>query len=154
MLDTRRILLPAVLLLSATAAVQAEDGLYAAGSIGVTEEHFDSSYLSASSNDVSYQIGLGYRAFGVLAGELDYVGFPRAYSGINYADTYGVGVSVLGFLPIQVVDVYGRLGLFDYRANAFQSAPYSYSFHENGSESHLRWGRRHALGQRRRTPRI
>ena len=59
---------------------------------------------------------------------------PRAYSGINYADTDGIGVSALGFLPIQVVDVYGRLGLFDCRANAFQSAPYSYSFHGNGSD--------------------
>ena len=48
MLDTRRILLPAVLLLSATAAVQAEDGLYAGGSIGVTERTLRcSTYLSA-----------------------------------------------------------------------------------------------------------
>jgi hypothetical protein len=134
MQHTRRILLFAALLLGATAVVQAEDGLYAAGSIGVTQEHYDSSYLNASSNDVSYQIGLGYRVFGVLAGELDYVGFPRAYSGINYADTYGVGVSVLGFLPISLLDVYGRVGLFDYRTNAYQSAPFNYSFHESGSD--------------------
>ena len=52
-----------------------------------------------------------------LAGELNYVGFGRAYSGINYADTDGVGVSASGFLPIPVVDLYGRLGLVDWRTD-------------------------------------
>ena len=76
MLDTRRILLPAVLLLSATAAVQAEDGLYAAGSIGVTEEHFDSSYLSASSNDVELPDRPGLSRLRRTRGRTRLRGFP------------------------------------------------------------------------------
>lgn len=134
--STLRILLLATLLLDATAAARAQgspDGLYVAGSIAHAEEHFDSSVFYASSNDIGYQVGVGYRAFGVLAGELDYVGFPRAYSGINYADNYGVGFSVLGFLPIPVVDIYGRLGWFGDRTNAYTFAPDT-SFHHTGSD--------------------
>ena len=67
----------------------------------------------------------------MVSGEFDYVGFSRAFSGINYADTYGVGLFALAYLPIPVVNLFGKVGLVDWRTNA--SSPL-FSFHRTGSD--------------------
>jgi hypothetical protein len=113
------------------AAFGANDGLYIGGSLGQSEEHFDASTYFVRSDDTAYKIEAGFRPLDVIAGEVDYVSFGRASGGVNYADTYGVGVFALGYLPIPVVDVYGRLGVVNWRTNV--TSPYE-SFRRTGSD--------------------
>jgi len=116
--------------LTATPAAFAADGLYVGGSVGATDQHFDAQTFDVHGSNTGYQVALGLRPIKLLAGEVDYVGFGRASGGVNYADTYGVGVAALGFLPIPLVDLYGRVGLMDFRTNA--NSP-SLSFHRTGA---------------------
>jgi hypothetical protein len=118
--------------LSATAAL-ADDtiGPYIGGSIGQSSERFHPSAYSVRAQDTGYEVAAGWRPLNLLAGELDYVGFGRAHGGVSYADTYGVGAFALAYLPIPVVDVYGRLGLMNWRSDV--TSPFS-SFHRSGSD--------------------
>jgi hypothetical protein len=123
-------------------------GLYAGGSIGPSSERFRPDAYSLRAQNTGYQAALGIRPIDLFAAELDYVNFGRAYGGVNYADTDGVGVSALGFLPIPLVDVYGRLGVTNLRTDV--SSPYQ-SFHRSGADlsygvgAGMHWG---SLGAR------
>ena len=148
---------PGIVLLAASclpvgAALADEDsgqyGLYAGGSIGPSSERFRSDAYSLRAQNTGYQAALGFRPINLFAAELDYVNFGRAYGGVNYADTDGVGVSALGFLPIPLVDVYGRVGVTNLRTDV--SSPYQ-SFHRSGADlsygigAGMHWG---SLGAR------
>ena len=120
-----------VVLLAAMPVAQAEDsGFYLAGSLGQSRVRYDTSTYYAGSNSVGYQAAAGFRPLPLVSGEFDYTGFARAYSGVNYADTYGVGLFALGYLPIPIVQVYGKLGLVDWRTSAHSR---SLSFHRSGA---------------------
>lgn len=121
-----------IALLSAMPAARADDtGFYVAGSIGGSRVQYDASTFYASTSDVGYQVAAGFRPLPVVSGEFDYTGFARAFSGINYADTYGVGLFALGYLPIPVVQVYGKVGLVDWRTSAHSP---DLSFHRTGAD--------------------
>lgn len=120
-----------VALLSATSAARADDtGFYVAGSIGESHVQYDASTFHAGSHSVGYQAAAGFRPLPIVSGEFDYIGFARAFSGINYADTYGVGLFALGYLPTPVVQVYGKLGLVDWRTSAHSP---DVAFHRTGA---------------------
>jgi hypothetical protein len=125
------VLILGLLLLPAGATLAQETGFYVGGDVGTSTEHFQDYDFGANSDNSGYKVAAGFRPLSVLAGELDYVGFGRASSGINYVDTWGVSASALAFLPIPIVDVYGRVGVMDWRTSA--SAP-DYSFHRTGSD--------------------
>lgn len=119
MQHTRRVMMMAGTMLACGVALGANDGFYVGGSIGQSEEHFDASTYGVHGNDSAYKIAAGFRPLDVIAGELDYVSMGRASGGFNYADTYGVGAFALAFLPIPLVDVYGRVGLVNWRTNVY-----------------------------------
>jgi hypothetical protein len=121
----------ALMLVPTGAALAQETGLYVGGDVGNSTEHFNASTFDVNADNGGYKVALGFRPLSVLAAELDYVGFGRASSGVNFADTYGVSASALAFLPIPIVDVYGRLGVMEWRTDA--NAP-QFSFHRTGSD--------------------
>jgi hypothetical protein len=123
---------PAALLCAAAALGDDDVGLYVGGSVGQSSERFHPSDYGLRAQNTGYPVAAGWRPIDLLAGEVDYVSFGRAHGGVNYADTDGVGLSALGFLPIPLVDVYGRLGLMNWRANVH--SPFSSSFHRSGSD--------------------
>jgi hypothetical protein len=137
MTPLRLLRLTASLALCATAwavtpAAHADDtGFYVAGSIGESRVQYDPTTFYASTDNVGYQVAAGFRPLPVVSGEFDYTGFARAFSGINYADTYGVGLFALGYLPIPVVQVYGKVGLVDWRTSAHSP---ELSFHRTGAD--------------------
>ena len=121
-----------IALLSAMPAARADDtGFYVAAAIGESRVQYDASTFYASTHSVGYQAAAGFRPLPVVSGEFDYIGFARAFSGINYADTYGVGLFALGYLPIPVVQVYGKVGLVDWRTSAHSP---DLSFHRTGAD--------------------
>jgi len=117
-------------LLPALPAQAQDTGFYVAGSIGQSRVHYDASTFYSSTSSVGYQVAAGFKPLPVLSGEFDYVGFARAFSGINYADTYGVGVFALGYLPIPIVHFYGKVGVVDWRTSAHSP---NLSFHRTGA---------------------
>lgn len=119
-----------VLLLSAGVARAANTGFYIGGSIGNSNQHFDADTFSVHGSDTGYQVAAGFRPLGVLAGELDYISLGRASAGQDYADTDAIGAFALGFLPIPLVDVYGRLGAVEWRTDA--NSP-TFGFHRTGT---------------------
>jgi hypothetical protein len=138
----------AATLLAATAALGDNTGLYVGASLGQSSERFDPASYSVRADNTGFQAAAGWRPLGVLAGEVDYVSFGRARGGINYADTDGVGLFALGFLPIPLVDIYGRLGVTNLRTDV--NSPFR-SFHRSGSDlaygvgAGMHWG---SLGAR------
>jgi Outer membrane protein beta-barrel domain len=133
--------------LPATAAL-GETGFYVGGSLGQSSERFDPSAYNVRAQNTGYQVTAGWRPIDLFAGEVDYVGFGRAHGGVNYADTDGEGIFALGFLPIPLVDVYGRLGLMNWRTDV--TSPFR-SFHRSGADlaygvgAGMHWG---SLGAR------
>jgi OmpA-like transmembrane domain len=122
-----------LLLIAAQVSQAAEDtlGLYLGGSLGDAMQQFDPSTFSVHGDTTGYKFALGWRPLPVVAAELDYTDFGRAYGGINYADTDGLGLFALGFLPIPVVDVFGKVGVVNWRTDA--NSPF-YGFHRTGSD--------------------
>jgi hypothetical protein len=111
--------LPALLgLVIGTAAHAADDGFYIGGSMGRSSESYDPYTFNAYGANVGYDLAVGFRPIDLFAGELSYTSFGRAFNGLNYVDTNAVGLFALGFLPVPVVDLYGRLGLADWRTGA------------------------------------
>ena len=118
-------------LLPAGAAFSEQTGFYVGGDVGNSTEHFDASTFNANADNTGYKAALGIRPLSMLAAEVNYVSFGRATGGENFADTDGVGVSALAFLPIPIVDIYGRLGVINWRTSA--DSP-GFSFHRTGSD--------------------
>ena len=113
-------------------------GFYVAGSVGESNVKYDASTFDAGSNDVGYEVAVGFQPLPVLAGEIDYDGLPRAFGGLSYADTYSVGAFALGIVPIPVVQLFGKLGIIDWRTDARSAVPLVPSFDRTGSN--VAWG--------------
>jgi hypothetical protein len=113
------------------AAFADETGFYVGGDIGNSTEHFNASTFAVNADNTGYKAAVGFRPLSVLAGEVNYVSFGRASAGENFADTDGIGVSALAFLPVPIVDIYGRLGVINWRTDA--NSP-GFSFHRTGSD--------------------
>jgi hypothetical protein len=135
--------------LGATVALADDNtGPYIGGSIGQSSERFHPSAYGVRAQDTGYEVASGWRPLDLLAAELDYVGFGRAHAGVNYADTYGVGAFALAYLPIPLVDVYGRVGVMNWRSDV--TSPF-FSYHRRGSDlaygvgAGMHWG---SLGAR------
>ena len=110
---------PALLgLMLVSGAHAADHGLYVGGAIGRSSEAYDPYTFNLHGANAGYDIAAGYRPFDALAGELSFTSFGRATGGPNYVDTSAVGLFALGFLPVPVVDLYGRLGIADWRTGA------------------------------------
>lgn len=117
----------------APAGARADDiGLYLGGSLGAAQQNYDPEVFDAHGSATGYKFALGIRPIPMVAAEVSYIDFGRAFNGINYVDTNAVGVFALGFLPIPVVDVYGKVGLADWRTDA--QSPFQGGFHRTGAD--------------------
>ncbi len=108
----------------------AEDGFYLSGALGAAQQNYDTQTFDAHGSQTGYKFALGFRPIDLLAAEVSYVDFGRAFNGINYADTNAVGAFALAFLPIPLIDVYGKVGLAEWRTDA--QSP-GFGFHRTGA---------------------
>jgi hypothetical protein len=126
------VLAGALLASAAVAPLQAaEDGLYLSGALGAAQQNYDLAIFDTHGSQTGYKIALGFRPIDLLAAEVSYIDFGRAFNGINYADTYAAGAFALAFLPIPLIDVYGKVGLAEWRTNA--QSP-GFGFHHTGAD--------------------
>jgi hypothetical protein len=108
----------------------ADDGFYLSGALGAAQQNYDSQIFDAHGSQTGYKFAVGVRPIDLLAAEVSYIDFGRAFNGINYADTNAVGAFALAFLPIPLVDVYGKVGLAEWRTDA--QSP-GFGFHRTGA---------------------
>ena len=116
---------------AAGGAAAVEHGFYLGGSLGQSESGLRTGNVNYTQGDVGYKLIAGFRMLSVLAVEINYVDLGSASTGGLEAKTKALDGFVLGFLPLPVVDIYGKLGVVSWQTDA--SAP-SFSWRHNGSD--------------------
>ena len=120
----------AMCLVTGTASA-VEHGFYLGGSLGQSDSGLNSGNANFSDTDMGYKLIAGFRAFKLLAVEVNYVDLGSTSSGSSHANTKALDGFVMGFLPLPVIDIYGKLGVVSWKTDA--STP-SFSFNHNGSD--------------------
>ena len=123
-------LLLLLVLVLPTAARGDDIGVYLGGSLGSAQQNYDADVFDAHGSQTGYKFALGIRPIPIVAAEVSYIDFGRAFSGINYANTNAIGAFALAFLPIPLIDLYGKVGLADWRTDA--QSPFL-GFHRTGA---------------------
>ena len=108
-----------------------ERGFYLGGSLGQSNSGLRAGNVNYSDTDVGYKLIAGFRPLKLLAVEVNYVDLGNTRSGGVEAKTKALDGFVLGFLPLPVVDIYGKLGLVSWKTDASAS---NFSLSHNGSD--------------------
>ena len=121
----------AAALLGDGAAHAANTGFYLGGALGQSESGVRNSDFNFKDRDSGYKLIAGFRPLSLLAVELNYVDLGKSAVGSATAKTKAVDGFIVGYLPIPVIDIYGKLGLASWKTDA--AAP-GVSLHINGSD--------------------
>ena len=130
---------PAILALTAAAAAAlgsptapaANTGFYLGGALGQSESGLRSSNVNFSDRDSGYKLIAGWRPVSLFAAEFNYVDLGKAAVEGAQASTKAMDGFIVGYLPIPVVDIYGKLGLVSWKTDASAS---NLSLHISGSD--------------------
>ncbi len=120
-----------VMCASAGSAFAVERGLYLGASLGQSQSGLHNGGVNYSDSDLGYKVIAGFRPFKLLAFEVNYVDLGRTSSNGVEAKTKALDGFVLGFLPLPIVDIYGKVGLVNWKTDS--SSP-SFSLSRNGSD--------------------
>ena len=112
-------------------AAAVERGLYVGAALGQSASGLRNGSINYTERNAGYQLLAGFRPLKLLAVELSYVDLGNTSSGAVSAHTTAVSGWVLGFLPLPVIDIYGKAGLASWRTDA--SAP-TLSWRPSGSD--------------------
>jgi len=102
-------------------AAAVERGLYVGAALGQSASGLQNGSINYTERNTGYQLLAGFRPLKLLAVELSYTNLGDASGGAVSARTTAVSGFVLGFLPLPVIDIYGKAGLASWRTDA--SAP-------------------------------
>jgi opacity protein-like surface antigen len=122
-------------LLCSHVATAAEHGFYLGAGLGQSESGVRSGTLNFKDSATGYKLIAGFRPLDVFAAELNYVDLGKSSSGPLLSKSQAVDGFVLVFLPLPVVDVYGKAGLLSWKTDV--TAP-SLSLSRSGSD--FAWG--------------
>jgi len=129
---TNRILMTlAGTLLCTASAVAAENGFYVGGSLAQADSGMRNANLDFSDHDTGYKFFAGFRPTSLLGVEASYVDLGQPRVGAVRASTQAVDAFVMAYLPIPVIDVFGKVGLVSWKTDA--SAP-SLSLRRTGND--------------------
>jgi hypothetical protein len=104
-----------------TPAFAVDKGLYLGAALGQTQSGLRDSHFNFKDRDQGYKLIAGIRMLGVLAVELNYVDLGVSNFDGARAKTKAADGFAMVFLPIPLVDVYGKVGLASWKTDA--SAP-------------------------------
>jgi len=122
----------ALALACATApAFSVDKGFYLGAALGQSESGLRNSDINFKDRNQGYKLIAGIRPLSLLAVELNYVDLGTASFGGARAKTKAADGYALVFLPIPLVDVYGKLGYVSWKTDASAS---SLSLHSSGSD--------------------
>lgn len=137
----RKFLLLPVLALAAGSA-HADSLLSAYAGAGIMSANVDNLYGTGFDIDnTSFKALAGVR-FTLLGAEVDYYHLGsesrRFYFGDANADAHAFAAYAVGYLPLPIVDFYGKLGLDRWQLNGSSASPGLFQFSDNGTK--LAWG--------------
>jgi hypothetical protein len=95
-----------------------DDGLYVGAGLAQAHSQYGNSLLDVHDTDGAYKLLVGFRPLSVFSAEVNYVDFGNASQNDARAHTRGVDVFAVGYLPIPVVDLYGKVGLINWKSSA------------------------------------
>jgi OOP family OmpA-OmpF porin len=124
-----------LLLLCSHAALAADHGFYVGAGLGQSESGVRSGSFNFKDRDTGYKLIAGFRPLDLFAAELNYVDLGHPASGTQQSKTKAVDAFAMVFLPLPIVDVYGKAGLLSWKTDA--SSP-TLSFNKSGSD--FAWG--------------
>ncbi len=133
----------AVAAAGAGTAHAADNGFYIGGSLAQTDSGVRSANFNFTDRDSGYKLIAGFRPLDLLAVEVNYVDLGEPRAGALRAQSTGVDAFVMGFLPIPLIDVYGKVGLVNWRTTA--SGP-GLTLHRTGNDLALGAGVQVHLG--------
>jgi hypothetical protein len=116
---------------AAGSASAVEHGFYLGGSLGQSDSGLKAGNVNYSDNDLGYKAIVGFRLIKLLGFEVNYVDLGNTSSGGVEAKTKALDGFVMGFLPLPLIDIYGKLGVVSWQTDAH--AP-SFSVSHNGSD--------------------
>jgi opacity protein-like surface antigen len=104
----------------------ADNGFYLGGSVGQSGVHYDDSFegqsLNYDADSTGFKLIAGWRFLDWLAVEGDYVDLGSGNDKIGgekvETDVNGVTLSAVGFLPLGPVDLFARVGVINWNADA------------------------------------
>ncbi len=120
-----------VALLASGSVVAADNGFYVGASLAQTDSGVRSGNFNFKDRDSGYKFIAGFRPIDMFAFEMNYVDLGQPSDGAQQASTTAVDGFLVGFLPIPVLDVFGKVGLVSWKTDA--SAP-SLAFRRSGSD--------------------
>ncbi len=115
----------------AVPAFSVDKGFYLGASLGQSESGLRDSNFNFKDRDQGYKLIAGIRPLSLLAVELNYVDLGTSSVAGAQARTKAADGFALVFLPIPVVDVYGKVGYVSWKTDA--SAP-NLSLHASGKD--------------------
>jgi OOP family OmpA-OmpF porin len=115
----------------AAPAFSVEHGFYLGAALGQSESGLHDGNFNFTDRDQGYKLIAGIRPLKLLGVELNYVDLGTTNVGGAQARTKAADAFALVFLPIPVVDVYGKLGYVSWKTDA--SAP-TFSLHSSGGD--------------------
>lgn len=116
---------------AAGSASAVEHGFYIGGALGQSDSGLRAGNVNYSDNDLGYKVIAGFRALKILAIEANYVDLGNTSSGGVEAKTKALDVFAVGFLPLPVIDIYGKLGVVSWQTDAHSP---SFSLSHNGND--------------------
>ncbi|MBS0387200.1 MAG: outer membrane beta-barrel protein [Proteobacteria bacterium] len=117
---------------AAPKAFSVDHGFYVGAALGQTESGLRDSNFNFKDRNQGFKVIAGIRALSLLAVELNYIDLGTSNVGAASARTKAGAGFVMGFLPIPLVDVYGKLGYVSWKTDA--SAPSLGTFRTTGSD--------------------
>lgn len=117
---------------AAAPAFSVDKGFYLGAALGQSESGLRDSNFNFKDRDQGYKLIAGIRVLGLLGFELNYVDLGTASAGTVQAKTKAEDAFVMVFLPVPLVDVYGKLGYVSWKTDS--SAPTLASFRTTGSD--------------------
>ena len=130
---------------ASTTAVAADKGIYLGASAGLSG--LNDNVLDYNANATGFKVIAGWRFLDWLSVEGNYVDFGSGSDTVAgekiRTDGNGVSISALAFLPVGPVDLFARVGAFDWSANASTSVG---KFGDNGTDVTYGAGAQFRLG--------
>ncbi|MGB8692029.1 MAG: outer membrane beta-barrel protein [Steroidobacteraceae bacterium] len=122
-------------LLCCGTALAADHGFYIGAGLGQSESGVRAGSFNFKDHDTGYKLIAGFRPLDLFAAELNYVDLGKPSGGGQQSKTTAADGFVLVFLPLPIIDVYGKVGLVSWKTDA--SAP-TFSLSRSGSD--FAWG--------------
>ena len=122
-------------LLAGPPAQAADHGFYVGAGLGQSESGVRAGNFNFKDRGTGFKVIVGFRPLDLFAAEVNYLDLGTPSNGAQQTKSRAVDAFALVFLPLPLIDVYGKAGLVSWKTDA--SAP-ALTLSRSGSD--VAWG--------------